>query len=57
MTQPITTIDYTSDFKKSYQNLPQKIECFEDKEDEWFRKSAFDPKLETYKLKRELKGY
>jgi len=57
MTQPINTIHYTSDFKKSYQKLPQKIQRLVDKKDLWFRKNPFDSRLKTHKLKGELKGY
>ncbi len=57
MTQPINIVHYTSDFKKSYQNLPQNIQRLVDKKDGLFRKNAFDPRLKTHKLKGKLKGY
>jgi len=57
MIQRISTIHYTSDFKKSYQKLPQRIQRLVDKKGVWLGKNAFGPRLKTHKLNGELEGY
>ena len=55
--RPITKIHTTSDFKKSFQKLPSRIQDLAGKKDQWFRVHAFDPRLQTHKLHGSLEGY
>ncbi|MGR3179039.1 MAG: type II toxin-antitoxin system mRNA interferase toxin, RelE/StbE family [Candidatus Anammoxibacter sp.] len=42
---------------KSFNKLPASIKILATKNDKWFRSDAFDKRLDTHKLKGELKGY
>jgi mRNA-degrading endonuclease YafQ of YafQ-DinJ toxin-antitoxin module len=57
MRRPIAAVHLTSDFQKSFRRLPKNIRRLAEKKDRWFRSDAFDPRLETHKLKGELAGY
>ena len=57
MEHPVTKIHITSEFNKSFKKLPVNIQDLADKKDQWFRQNAFDPRLDTHKLKGELREY
>lgn len=57
MRRPILKIHITSDFDKSFKNLPQYLQSLAIKKDKWFRSNAFDSRLKTHKLKGKLKGF
>lgn len=47
----INKIHYTPHYLKAYSKLNQEIQEAQDKKEKWFRQNAFDPRLETHKLK------
>lgn len=57
MSQRILKVHLTSDFEKSFHKLPTHIQNLAIKKDKWFRANPFDKRLQTHKLKGELKGY
>ena len=57
MTRHLHTIHITSDFEKSFRKLSSNLQILAQRKDQWFRINSFDPRLQTHKLKGELKGY
>lgn len=49
--QPITTILRTPHFQRAYKRLPTNIKELAKKREVIFRGNAFDPRLDTHKLK------
>ena len=49
-------IHYTSDFRKSYRRLPNRIQDIIDRKDALFREIPFHPSLRTHKLHGPLAG-
>ena len=50
-------IEYSSHFRKVYQNLTLKTQKKAEKKEAIFRKSPFDPRLKTHKLRGKLKEF
>lgn len=50
-------IYYSSKFEREYKKLPTSIKKLAEEKEKIFRKSPFDPKLNTHKLGGRLKGY
>ena len=56
MPRPISRIDISARFEKSFSRLPGRIQKLARKKDGIFRKDTFRPSLKTHKLTGELKG-
>lgn len=57
MERAVLIVRSTSVFEKSFLRLPSNIQTLAEEKDKIFRRSAFDPRLRTHKLRGELKGY
>ena len=57
MAHPVLRVHTTSGFAKSFSKLSASIQRLATKKDKWFRSDAFDKRLDTHKLRGELKGY
>ena len=57
MARPISTVQTTSDFEKSFRKLPPHVQDLAEKKDQWFRADACAARLRTHKLKGTLEGY
>ena len=56
MSRPVSRIDSSMRFEKSFFWLPKRIQQLARKKDKIFRENAFHPSLETHKLGGELKN-
>ena len=56
MKHPVRTIYVTSHFERQYKKLPVAIQVIAERKERIFRAHAFDPRLNTYKLKGKLRG-
>lgn len=48
---------YSSKFAKEYKKLPKKVKLKAEKKEQIFRKTPFNPRLKTHRLKGILKDY
>lgn len=53
----INKINYTSNYLKAYQHLPQKIKKLQADKELLFKEYSFNPALRTHKLKGKYKNF
>jgi addiction module RelE/StbE family toxin len=52
----IIRVYYTSDFRKAYKKVPERVQDMVDRKDKLFRKNPFERNLQTHKLHGPLHG-
>jgi len=56
MSRPVSRVDTSTRFEKSFFRLPKRVQQLTRKKDKIFRENAFHPSLETHKLGGELEN-
>jgi mRNA-degrading endonuclease YafQ of YafQ-DinJ toxin-antitoxin module len=56
MKRPIKAVYVTTHFERRYKKLPAPLQALAEEKERLFRADAFDPRLNTHKLKGKLKG-